>query len=164
MKPYNNSLYIGSGKTQFCLSTSLTCAFNGIQTDSNWNVAYICCGEGNFPLKRFLQLSENLVSDPLIREKVLRNIHIETCHTTDDACHAVDVLIPNMCQRGINIRLVIVDSIAGLVRTEFDTRTAKDMSLRTNMLFKFASKLKWLSDTYTLGVIVVNQVRYHSYI
>jgi len=131
---------------------------NGIRAKTNWNVAYICCGEGSFPLKRFLQLAENIVSDPLEREEVLRAVHIETCHTTDDALHTVDVLIPAMCQKGINIRLVIIDSIAGLVRTEFDTRTAKDMATRTTMLFKFASKLKWLSDTYKLGVITVNQV------
>lgn len=151
-------MYVGSGKTQFCLSTSLTCALNGIRSGSGWNVAYICCGEGNFPLKRFLQLAENIVSDPLEREEVLRSVHIETCHTIDDAFHTVDALIPSMCQRGVRIRLVIIDSIAGLVRTEFDTRTAKEMAARTNMLFKFSSKLKWLSDTYKLGIIAVNQV------
>ena len=49
-------------------------------------------------------------------------------------------------------------SIAGMVRTEYDTSSSKDMSLRTSLLFRLAKQLKWLSDTFHICVVVVNQV------
>ena len=44
------------------------------------------------------------------------------------------------------------------MRTDYDTKTVQDMVKRTAMLFRFAAKLKWLSDTYKVAVVVVNQV------
>ena len=45
-----------------------------------------------------------------------------------------------------------------MVRTEYDTSSSKDMSLRTSLLFRLAKQLKWLSDTFHICVVVVNQV------
>ncbi len=49
-------------------------------------------------------------------------------------------------------------SLAGLLRSEFDSRSVKEMTLRTAVLFRLAAKLKWLSDIFRLCVVVVNQV------
>ena len=49
-------------------------------------------------------------------------------------------------------------SIAGMVRTEYDTSSTKEMALRTSLLFKIAKELKWLSDTFNLCIVVINQV------
>ena len=49
----------GSGKTQICLVLSLQCALAGLFGGSNDNVAYISCGEGMFPLKRYGPISSN---------------------------------------------------------------------------------------------------------
>ena len=49
-------------------------------------------------------------------------------------------------------------SIAGMVRTEYDTSSSKDMALRTSLLFRLAKQLKWLSDTFHICVVVINQV------
>lgn len=43
----------GSGKTQICLTLCLQCALSIQLERSHDNVAYICCGEGMFPLKRY---------------------------------------------------------------------------------------------------------------
>ena len=56
------------------------------------------------------------------------------------------------------MRLLILDSLAGLARTEFDSSTREDMKARTTVLFNIATKLKWLADTFGLVVVVVNQV------
>ena len=77
----------------------------------------------------------------------------------EDVFEAVDKVIPSMCQHDKKpIRLVVIDSLAGIVRTDYDTRTTQDMLKRTAMLFRFSAKLKWLADTYRLAVVVVNQV------
>ena len=86
--------------------------------------------------------------------------------------------IPHMCQDQ-NVRLLIMDrselklfvdlcigmtliviynSVAGLVRSEFDTTTVGHMLARTNALFTIAAQLKRLCDAYKLCIVVVNQV------
>lgn len=49
-------------------------------------------------------------------------------------------------------------SLAGLVRTEYESKTVKDMATRTSMLFQMSAQLKWLADTFKLFIVVVNQV------
>ena len=48
--------------------------------------------------------------------------------------------------------------MAGVVRTEYDHKNVNDIMQRTAILFKIASQLKWLSDTFKIAIIVVNQV------
>ncbi|CAI7909063.1 unnamed protein product [Closterium sp. NIES-53] len=55
------------------------------------------------------------------------------------------------------IRLLIIDSIASLFRSEFDN-SRDDMFQRTTMLFRIASALKHLADRYKIAVVVTNQV------
>lgn len=50
-------------------------------------------------------------------------------------------------------------SLAGLVRFHYDNKSADEMKERTTILFKLAKQLKWLSDTFNVCVVVVNQVR-----
>ena len=58
----------------------------------------------------------------------------------------------------INLEPLIL-SLAGIVRNEYDTNRGDEMRARTTTLFKVAKQLKWLSDTFKLAVIVVNQVK-----
>ena len=49
-------------------------------------------------------------------------------------------------------------SIAGMVRNEYDGKSAKDMCQRTALLFRLSKELKWLSDIHKVCVVVINQV------
>jgi RecA/RadA recombinase len=60
--------------------------------------------------------------------------------------------------RSKGIRLLVIDSLAGLVRNEYNTKLKNDMIERTKVLFSLAETLKWLSDVYKLCIVVVNQV------
>jgi Rad51 len=51
-------------------------------------------------------------------------------------------------------------SIAGMVRTEYDSSSSQDMALRTSLLFRVAKELKWLSDVHKICVVVINQVHF----
>jgi hypothetical protein len=49
-------------------------------------------------------------------------------------------------------------SVAGLVRSDYDTRSASEMNERTQALLKLSRALRWLSDTFAITVVVINQV------
>ena len=55
-----------------------------------------------------------------------------------------------------NIKLVIVDSIASLVRKEFDSRGSKNMIERTNLLAKEAAILKYVAEEFKIPVSMTN--------
>jgi len=54
-----------------------------------------------------------------------------------------------------NIKLVIIDSIAALARTEFG---AQSIAERQRMLGRQASQLKYIAEAFTIPVLVTNQV------
>jgi RecA/RadA recombinase len=118
--------------------------------------AYLSCGEGEFPFKRLQQLaSEFEAIHSIPSSQLLSNIHIENCHNSEIIQESLLHRVPALC-RNENLKLLIIDSLAGIVRFEFQ---AKDMIVaRSEYLFKIAQQLKWLADTYKLVIVVVNQV------
>jgi len=62
-----------------------------------------------------------------------------------------------MCQQ-LNVTLIIIDSLAGAIRNEYDVKSSKEMKERTSKLFDFSSRLKRLADSYRIAIVVVNQV------
>ena len=57
-----------------------------------------------------------------------------------------------------NPLLPVLFSIAGMVRTEYDSSSSTDMALRTCLLFRVAKELKWISDIFKVCIVVINQV------
>ena len=62
-----------------------------------------------------------------------------------------------MCQQ-LGVTLIIIDSLAGAIRNEYDVKSSKEMKERTSKLFEFSSRLKRLADSYRIAIVVVNQV------
>lgn len=87
----------------------------------------------------------------------MNGVLIETCHTIDDVLDSVTHKLPDMCRKD-NVSFVCIDSIGGLARNEYDSAHKEQMFERTQVLFKLSQKLKWLSDTFGVCVVVVNQV------
>lgn len=56
------------------------------------------------------------------------------------------------------IKVIIIDSLAGLIRFEYNVQDDKEVRERTQYLFSIASQLKWISETYKIAIVVVNQV------
>ena len=56
------------------------------------------------------------------------------------------------------ICIIILYSIAGVVRNEFNTSNQNELYDRSAYLWKLSSLLKWLSNTYRIAIVVVNQV------
>jgi RecA/RadA recombinase len=70
--------------------------------------------------------------------------------------------IPKMCNPidkcATPVKLLVIDSLAGLLRFDYDTTSSEDMKQRTMMMFHISRKLKWIADTFQIAVVVVNQV------
>ena len=149
----------GAGKTQFALSLSLQCCLPPAYGGLGGKAAYLCCGEGEFPFRRLAQIATSLSHrlGTSSHEELLQNVQINQCHNADDVLDALKKKLPTMCASE-NVRLVVIDSIAGMVRNDYETKSVCDMSLRTVLLFKVAKELKWLADIYNVCVLVVNQV------
>jgi len=155
----------GAGKTQLCLVLALRCYLDRSLGGLGGSAIYLCCGEGAFPDRRLDQLAHSLAAKyqhhasarPITQRDFLNNVHVLTVHHTEQALEVLGRSVPDLCQKQ-GVRLLIVDSLAGMARTEFDSSQREDMKRRTTALFHLAAKLKWLADTFSLCVVVVNQV------
>ena len=159
----------GAGKTQLCLTLALQCHLERKHGGLASPAIYLCCGEGQFPDRRLEQLAAAYASKweetastdntgrGMSQRDFMSNVLVETVHHTEQALEMFGKQIPDLCRQH-GVRLLILDSLAGLARTEFDSSTREDMKARTTVLFNIATKLKWLADTFGLVVVVVNQV------
>ncbi|XP_063078625.1 DNA repair protein XRCC3 [Engraulis encrasicolus] len=150
----------GSGKTQFglqlCLSVQYPAEHGGLGSG-----AVFICTEDSFPIKRLRQL---IVQQSLLRPHVPKtlvrsirfsdNIYIE--HTADLSAlqTCINQRVPVLLSRGL-VRLVVVDSVAGLFRNEFQ---ADETIERTRHLLAFSSTLHRLSHAHQAPVLCINQV------
>ena len=132
----------GAGKTQFCLGLALQCQLPLSSGGLNGACAYITSGEGEFPIRRLSQLQASPAYEKCTLEKVL----IEQCYSPEDMTATLRTKIPEMCEKN-SIKLLIIDSLAGLVRSEYETKSS-DIRERTTFSFRFASALKWLADVH----------------
>ena len=150
----------GSGKTQIALILSLQCSLPIELGGLSGNTAYLCCGEGDFPIKRLSQLA-NIYNTKYNKDNAkinfLENIHIENNYHVEQLLDTLQHKIPELCQKH-GVRLLVIDSIGGILRSEYNTNDTKEMKERTYILFKIAAQLKRLADSYSMCVIVINQV------
>lgn len=107
--------------------------------------------EGTFRPDRLEQIAKAAGMDP---KQVLENIFVVRATSTDQQILAIeraDKLI-----RESNIKLVVVDSLMALFRSEFLGRGA--LGERQQKLNSHIHKLQKLADTYDLAVYMTNQV------
>ncbi|XP_035221283.1 DNA repair protein XRCC3-like [Stegodyphus dumicola] len=144
----------GSGKTQLCLHLSIYAQLPHHLGGLNSEVLYIH-SEGDFPIKRFIQLAKAVqkqhasskiknVTDGLILKKV---------HNINEMMHVLQQSLPNLLQKGKRPKLIIIDSVAALLRSEYE-----NSSVRTQLIQKFASEIWKLANYYRMAVVCINQV------
>jgi RecA/RadA recombinase len=97
----------GCGKTQLCLQLALQCARPVSEGGLDGSTAYMSCGEGEFPLKRLVQLSRSCVfadnktpdapasnGGEVDSSQVLSRIHIEQCRSPEEAMETLVRTVP----------------------------------------------------------------------
>ncbi|KMS97975.1 hypothetical protein BVRB_4g096940 [Beta vulgaris subsp. vulgaris] len=154
----------GSGKTQLCLqlalSAQLPVSLGGLSSSSLYFHT-----EFPFPNRRLRQLSLSFINshithfgsasyDPMDKVSVQPVL---------DAHHLFDVLLKLdsfLLQRDSTqwpIKLIVIDSIAAIFRSEFGN-TPAEMKARSSFFFKISGRLRALAQKFGLAVVLTNQV------
>ncbi|XP_037305762.1 DNA repair protein XRCC3 isoform X1 [Pungitius pungitius] len=150
----------GAGKTQLalqlCLSVQYPTQYGGLHSGA----VYICT-EDSFPIKRLQQLIRD---QSLLRSDVPPSlisslqfsdrVYIEHVADLDSLQVCLSRRVPLLLTRGL-VRLLVVDSLAALFRSEFQ---ASDWLERSKQLITFSSTLHHLSSRFTTPVLCINQV------
>ncbi|KAI5060702.1 hypothetical protein GOP47_0025122 [Adiantum capillus-veneris] len=86
------------------------------------------------------------------------NVFVQSIQNIEELCVFLDQ-VPVLLSRPLTmpVRLLIIDSVAALFRSDFDNN-AKDLAMRTEWFFKLSSKLKQYAHDYDIAVLVTNQV------
>uniref|UniRef100_A0A8D3C2N9 DNA repair protein n=1 Tax=Scophthalmus maximus TaxID=52904 RepID=A0A8D3C2N9_SCOMX len=150
----------GAGKTQLALQLCLCVQYPVQYGGLNAGAVYIST-EDSFPIRRLQQL---IREQSCLRSDVPAAL-ISSLQFTDHVYveHAADVdalqvclsrRVPLLLTRGL-VRLVVVDSVAALFRSEFQ---ADDWLERNKQLLTFSSALQQLSLEFNTPVLCVNQM------
>lgn len=141
----------GSGKTQLCLQLALNCALpTGELKGLNGRTCYVSTDK-SFPVKRLAQMVEN-ERWSVHNINFLDLIHVWEYYELADLQFFVREELPTRLVTCPNIRLVIIDSIAGIFRCETDyIKRARDMR-------EIIHEMITLADRYNFAIVVTNHV------
>ncbi len=137
----------GSGKTQVAHAL----AVNVQKMDPSAVAVYIDT-ENTFRPERIVQFAKGAGLDP---EKVLENIKVARAFNSDHQMLLAEK-VEELIKQGLNVRLVIVDSLTAHFRAEFIGRGT--LAERQQKLNKHMRTLSKLADRFNICVYVTNQV------
>jgi len=136
-----------SGKTQFCLHAAAVTSLRGSA------VVYLQT-EGSFPLARLQQIVRARVGDPSQFSAAMDNVLIKRIQNFTQLQSVLEKDLQVVIKEK-RVALVIVDSVAAVLRGDKDIETVSE---RTGIIHGIGSRLQHLSSCYNFGVLVVNQV------
>jgi len=140
-----------SGKSQIGFQLSVNVQLPEEKGGLNGEVVFIDT-EGSFRPQRIVQLAKAKELDP---KQVLKRIHFARAYSADHQILLVEK-IPELFKQHPNIKLIVVDSITSLFRSEFVGRGT--LAERQQKLNKHVHDLQRLADRYNVAVYVTNQV------
>lgn len=141
----------GSGKSQIAHSLSVRVQ---LPTDKGGTggVAVFIDTEGTFRPERIKSIAQDIGIDP---EQALKGVRVARAFNSDHQMLLVEK-IDDLIKQGINVKLIIVDSLTAHFRAEFIGRgTLADRQQKIN---KHMHALLKLADKHNLAVYVTNQV------
>ncbi|MBI2131158.1 DNA repair and recombination protein RadA [Candidatus Woesearchaeota archaeon] len=138
----------GSGKTQ--IAHTLSVMSQNISEDA---VAVYIDTENTFRPERINQFAKGAGLDP---DKVLKNIQVARAYNSDHQMLLVEKIDDLIKKKGLNVKLVVVDSLTAHFRAEFIGRGT--LADRQQKLNRHMHALLKLADTHNLCVYVTNQV------
>lgn len=138
----------GSGKTQLGHALAITC-----QKQYPGSIVVYIDTENTFRPERIEQFARGAGLEPL---EVLKNIRVAKAHNTDHQMLLAEKIEDLIKKQGLDVKLVIVDSLTAHFRAEFIGRgTLADRQQKINRHMRELAKLAY---THNLSVYVTNQV------
>jgi len=138
----------GSGKTQLAHALAVQC--QSVDKDA---VAVYIDTENTFRPERIIQLAKGAGLD---EEQVLRNIKVARAYNSDHQMLLAEKVEDLIKKQGLNVKLVIVDSLTAHFRAEFIGRGT--LAERQQKLNKHMHTLMKIADANNFCVYVTNQV------
>uniref|UniRef100_A0A8I5ZYE0 RAD51 paralog B n=1 Tax=Rattus norvegicus TaxID=10116 RepID=A0A8I5ZYE0_RAT len=166
----------GCGKTQFCIMMSVLATLPTRLGGLEGAVLYIDT-ESAFTAERLVEIAESRFPQYFNTEEklLLTSSRVHLCQelTCEGLLQRLESLEEEIISKGV--KLVIVDSIASVVRKEFDPQLQGNIKERNKFLGKGASLLKYLSGEFSvpqintfgsilfvkIDVILTNQITTH---
>ncbi|EMP40948.1 DNA repair protein RAD51 like protein 2 [Chelonia mydas] len=143
----------GCGKTQFCLMMSVLATLPISMGGLDGAVIYIDT-ESAFGAERLVEIAEHRFPNYFGTEEKLfsmtRSIHLYRELTCDSVLKRIETLEEEIISK--KVKLVIIDSVASVVRKEFDTKLQGNLMERSNFLAREASLLKYLAEEFSIPV------------
>lgn len=142
-----------TGKTQLCMTLCVTTQLQSMTDDSNisYKIAFIDT-EHTFRPDRLKEISLRFSADP---DAILNNIIYARAYNSDHQFDLLDQLSQKFSQDR-NFKLLIIDSIINLFRTDFIGRG--ELNERQQKLNLFLNKLQKLAEEFNIAVVVTNQM------
>ncbi|XP_019407312.1 PREDICTED: DNA repair protein RAD51 homolog 2 isoform X2 [Crocodylus porosus] len=149
----------GCGKTQFCIMMCVLATLPTSLGGLDGAVIYIDT-ESAFSAERLVQIAEHRLPNYFVTEEKLvsmtRSIHLYRELTCESVLKRIESLEEEIISK--RVKLVIIDSVASVVRKEFDTKLQGNLTERSNFLAREASLLKYLAEEFSIPVILTNQI------
>ncbi len=139
----------GSGKTQ--IGHVLAVSVQRLKGEKDPVAVYIDT-ENTFRPERIVQIAKGFGMDP---NKVLKNIKVARAYNSDHQMLLAEK-VEDLIKDGLNVKLIIVDSLTAHFRAEFVGRGT--LAERQQKINKHMHHLLKLADTYNLAVYCTNQV------
>ncbi|XP_076128065.1 DNA repair protein RAD51 homolog 2 [Alosa pseudoharengus] len=149
----------GCGKSQLCMMLSVLATLPRSMGGLDSGVIYIDT-ESAFSAERLLEIAQSRFPDYFsVPERLLQTagrVHLFKELTCQEVLIRLDHLEEDIisCHAG----LVILDSVASVVRKEFDTSLSGNLTHRSNLLGREAATLKYLAQEFRIPVVVTNQI------
>ncbi|XP_015720315.1 DNA repair protein RAD51 homolog 2 [Coturnix japonica] len=149
----------GCGKTQFCITMSVLATLPVSMGGLDGAVIYIDT-ESAFSAERLIEIAGNRFPTYFDSDEKLfcmtSSIHLYRELTCDSVLKRIKSLEEEIISK--KIKLIIIDSVASVVRKEFDTQLQGNLAERSNFLARGASLLKYLAEEFSIPVILTNQI------
>ncbi len=142
----------GSGKSQISHEIAVTVQLPPVKGGLCGECVFIDT-ENTFRPERIKQIAEGFTLDV---EEVLGKIHIARAFNSSHQILMADK-VNELIQKGVNIRLVIVDSLTSHFRAEYVGR--ESLATRQQKLNQHLHTLQNIANTYNVAVFVTNQVQ-----
>ncbi|ETE62407.1 DNA repair protein RAD51-like 2, partial [Ophiophagus hannah] len=141
----------GCGKTQFCIMMSLLATMPTNMGGLDGAVIYIDT-ESAFTAERLVEIAQHRFPNYFATEEKLIAMTNKVLVYQELTCDSVLKRIKSLEEEIIskNVKLIIVDSVASVVRKEFDTKRQGNLKERSNLLTKEASILKYLAEEFSI--------------
>ncbi|XP_021797600.1 DNA repair protein RAD51 homolog 2 isoform X2 [Papio anubis] len=153
----------GCGKTQFCIMMSILATLPTNMGGLEGAVVYIDT-ESAFSAERLVEIAESRFPRYFNTEEKLlltsSKVHLYRELTCDEVLQRIESLEEEIISKGI--KLVIIDSVASVVRKEFDTQLQGNLKERNKFLAREACSLKYLAEEFSIPLIFLSDARYPS--